>query len=58
MFLLLFIPLGLLCLVLAVLALRVGRKKHALVCAVLVVFFWGSAALMGYGTGVLLQSLS
>ncbi|HKL26190.1 MAG TPA: hypothetical protein VJ910_08215 [Desulfuromonadales bacterium] len=52
------IPLGVLCLILAMLCLRSGRRRHALVCAIFGFFFLGAAALMSYGTQVLLQEIA
>lgn len=58
MIILFFIPLGIFCLVLAVLCLRVGRMRHALTCVLFGLFFLGAAALMSYGTSILLENVS
>ena len=57
MIILLFIPLGLFCLVLAILCLRQGHRRHALACSLFSLFFLGAAALMSYGTSVLVEEL-
>ena len=57
MIIILCIPLGVLCLVLACLCFGVNRRRHAVVCSLLGVFFLGVAALASYGTSVLIQSL-
>ncbi len=57
MIILLCIPLGLLCLILAVLCLRANRKYHALACVLTGCFFLGAAALMSYGTSVLIEAI-
>lgn len=57
MIIILFIPLGLLSLALAFLGLRRNRMRHALVCALFGLFFLSVAALLSYGTSVLLQKL-
>ncbi|HEX9777527.1 MAG TPA: hypothetical protein VGA63_05210 [Geopsychrobacteraceae bacterium] len=58
MIILLFIPLGMLCLVLSLLCLRIGRLRHALTCALFGLFFLGAAALLSYGTGILIEKLN
>ncbi|PLX84190.1 MAG: hypothetical protein C0617_08930 [Desulfuromonas sp.] len=58
MIVLLSIPLGIFCLVLAVLCLRARKRNHALVCALIGVFFLGAAALMSYGTSVLIEEIA
>ncbi|MFA5700172.1 MAG: hypothetical protein WC913_02730 [Desulfuromonas sp.] len=57
MMVLLFIPLGILCFILAYQCLRAEHKVKALWCAALGVFFLCSAAVMGYGVCVLLQNI-
>lgn len=58
MIILLCLPLGVLCLVLAVLCLRVRRRRHALACALIGAFFLASAAVMSYGSSVLIQAIT
>jgi len=57
MIIILFIPLGLLSLTIAFLALRCGRKRHALICVLFGLFFLGVAALLSYGTIVLIEKM-
>jgi hypothetical protein len=51
-------PIGVLCFALAVMCLRVKRKRHAVACSLLGAFFLSVAVLAGYGTSILIQSLS
>ncbi|MDT8420076.1 MAG: hypothetical protein RQ754_06560 [Desulfuromonadales bacterium] len=57
MTIILFIPLGLLCLVISLLGLRRNHKRHAIVCALMGLFFLGVAALLSYGTSLLIDNL-
>lgn len=57
MIIILFIPLGLLCLAIAYLGLRRNRKRHAIVCALMGLFFLSVAALLSYGTSILVAKL-
>ncbi|PLX90276.1 MAG: hypothetical protein C0619_09915 [Desulfuromonas sp.] len=57
MTIILFIPLGLLCLAISFLGLRRNHKRHAFVCALMGLFFLGVAALMSYGTSLLIEKL-
>ena len=57
MIIILSIPLGILCLILAGMCLRVRKMPHALVCALTCVFFLALAAVMSYATNVLVQEI-
>ncbi|MDD2557360.1 MAG: hypothetical protein RBR43_08745 [Desulfuromonadaceae bacterium] len=57
MMVILFIPLGILCFILAYQCLRAEYKVKALWCTALGIFFLCSAAFMGYGACVLLQNI-
>lgn len=58
MIIILCIPLGLLCLLVAVLCVRARRRKHALVCTLIGLFFLGAAALMAHWTQVLAEEIA
>jgi predicted PurR-regulated permease PerM len=58
MIILLSIPLGILCLILAGMCLRVRKRRHASVCALIGLFFLALAAVMSYATNVLVQEIA
>ncbi|PLX87362.1 MAG: hypothetical protein C0618_06990 [Desulfuromonas sp.] len=57
MIIILFIPLGILCLIISYLGLRRNRKRHALVCAMMGLFFLGVAAALSYWTSILIEKM-
>ena len=57
MMILLFVPLGILCFIVAYHCLKAKHSIKAIWCAVLGTFFLFSAAVMGYGTCVMLQNI-
>jgi hypothetical protein len=57
MIIILFIPLGLISLTIAFLALRHNRKRYAFVCVLFGLFFLSVAALLSYGTSVLIEKM-
>ncbi|BCR06020.1 hypothetical protein DESUT3_30890 [Desulfuromonas versatilis] len=57
MIIILSIPAGLLCLLLATLCLRVNRKKHALTLSLLGLSFLGLAAAMIYWSNLLIEQI-
>jgi hypothetical protein len=58
MIIILSIPLGILCLILAGMCLRVGKRPHACVCALTGLFFLSLAVVMSYATNVLVQEIA
>lgn len=51
------VPLGILCLILAVLCLRARKMPHALACALAGLVLIGAAVLLSYGASVLINEI-
>jgi len=58
MIIILSVPIGVISLLVAALCLRGGLKRHAIIYTLIGIFFLGAAALMSYGTTVLVEQIA